>query len=80
VTTNGVTPALPWHPGFLNDGHCNSSSAEAEVLIVVTGHDPNPNVESTYLTNIVPQGQARSFLLIWRLLILILVVPPLEIH
>ncbi|GBM45686.1 hypothetical protein AVEN_237923-1 [Araneus ventricosus] len=45
---NRATPALPLHPGFLNDSRCNSSSIEAGVLVAFTGHDPTPPERSTY--------------------------------
>ncbi|GBM91582.1 hypothetical protein AVEN_209410-1 [Araneus ventricosus] len=35
-------PALPRHPGNLNDSRCNSSSTEAGVLVAITGHGPTP--------------------------------------
>ncbi|GBN64194.1 hypothetical protein AVEN_134126-1, partial [Araneus ventricosus] len=37
--TRNQIPAIPKHPGHLNDSCCNSSSTEAGVLI---GHGPTP--------------------------------------
>ncbi|GBM06115.1 hypothetical protein AVEN_265173-1 [Araneus ventricosus] len=34
--------------GLPNDSHCNGSSTEAGVLVVITGHDPTPPVGGTY--------------------------------
>ncbi|GBM98709.1 hypothetical protein AVEN_117117-1 [Araneus ventricosus] len=35
-------PALPKHPGSLNDSRCNSSSTEAGVLMAITRHGSTP--------------------------------------
>ncbi|GBM07805.1 hypothetical protein AVEN_33092-1 [Araneus ventricosus] len=85
ITANGVTPVLPKHPGTLNDSLCNSSRTEAGVLMAITRHG-STRLEggSYYLWRrgnstsiiIIPQRGARTRLLILRLLIHILVVPP----
>ncbi|GBM03314.1 hypothetical protein AVEN_142592-1 [Araneus ventricosus] len=46
---SGSTPALPKHPGQLNDSHCNSSSTEAGVLKAyhqATGRHPPKEVHT----------------------------------
>ncbi|GBL85705.1 hypothetical protein AVEN_193157-1 [Araneus ventricosus] len=40
---------LPWHLGNLNDSLCNSSSAEAQVLVAITGHGLTPRRRSYVL-------------------------------
>ncbi|GBL94261.1 hypothetical protein AVEN_16788-1 [Araneus ventricosus] len=35
-------------PVYLNDGRCNSSNAEARVLVAISGHSPTPPVEGTH--------------------------------
>ncbi|GBO12390.1 hypothetical protein AVEN_270183-1, partial [Araneus ventricosus] len=39
---NRVNPSLSWHPRFLNDSRCYSSSTEDRILIVITDHGPTP--------------------------------------
>ncbi|GBM55554.1 hypothetical protein AVEN_105086-1 [Araneus ventricosus] len=42
-------PGLPRnHPMYLSDGRCNSSSAEAGVLVRISGHDPIPAEGGTH--------------------------------
>ncbi|GBM04255.1 hypothetical protein AVEN_41062-1 [Araneus ventricosus] len=64
-----------------SDDRCNISSAEAEVLMGTTGNGPILPVGGTHYhqeapTIIVPTREARPRLLIRRLLIHVLVVPP----
>ncbi|GBL60645.1 hypothetical protein AVEN_176301-1, partial [Araneus ventricosus] len=83
---NWIYPALSWHPGPLNGSPCNSSSAEAEVLVAITGHGPTPPEGGTYChwrgleypkpPITIYTRKARTRLLIRRLLICVLAQPP----
>ncbi|GBM06015.1 hypothetical protein AVEN_49404-1 [Araneus ventricosus] len=76
----GLARSRPVH---LSDGRCNSSSAEAGGLLSITGHGPTPPAGSTHYhwqrqapTIILPTKEGRPLLLIRRLLIYVLVLPP----
>ncbi|GBL97255.1 hypothetical protein AVEN_84956-1 [Araneus ventricosus] len=69
---NRVILALPWHSGFLNDRHCNSSSTEAGVLIVIIDRSRR---KVTRLQLFLYPREARTRLLILRLLIREFAVP-----
>ncbi|GBM02177.1 hypothetical protein AVEN_190598-1 [Araneus ventricosus] len=40
-------PALPLHPGNLNDSHCDSSITEVGVLVTIPSHGPTPHEGGT---------------------------------
>ncbi|GBM21057.1 hypothetical protein AVEN_5770-1 [Araneus ventricosus] len=81
-----VTPPFRSIRLKLNESRCNSSSTEAGVLVAIIGHCPTSR--RRYVNTITgagthaprsllyPRPGTRNHLLIWRLLIHVLVMPP----
>ncbi|GBN08693.1 hypothetical protein AVEN_73489-1 [Araneus ventricosus] len=79
-TKNRSTPSCLNIHRSSNESLCNSSSTEASILVAVTVDGPTALVGGITgggnTTIIVHPREVRTHLLIWRLLIHVLVVPP----
>ncbi|GBN06401.1 hypothetical protein AVEN_236643-1 [Araneus ventricosus] len=80
--SNRSTPTLPWHPGLLKNDRYDNSVTEVGIIIAITGQGPTPPEGSMFRYRreaTQPTREARTRLLIRRILIHVLVMSPCKL-